>query len=61
MSFGLRDADWVNPEERPCYSGTCSECREFEPCPCGCDWGLCPKYEGEFIDGTDSCEDGVFR
>lgn len=52
MSFGLRDEDWVDPdEEKPV---PCRRCEHWEPCPCGCGKGWC-SYCEEFTDEDDEC------
>jgi len=61
MSFGIRDADWIDPPESPPYKGKCRDCGNFIECPCGCGWGECDGDRGERFDGSDnSCEDGWY-
>ena len=62
MSFGLRDADWVDPPDPEEYDGTCTQCIDFTECPCGCGWGYCDSDTGEIYQGEDcSCPDGRYR
>lgn len=50
MSFGLRDADWVDPPEEPTFRAHCRDCTHFDGCPCGCGYGWCSEI-GEHVDG----------
>lgn len=55
MSFGLKDEDWVDPEEhRPIL---CRDCEYWEQCPCGCNWGWCTDFFQDFTRGDDGCGD----
>lgn len=53
MSFGLRDKDWVEPEEKP--TTKCRDCEYWERCPCGCEWGWCTDCRCEFTREDDEC------
>lgn len=37
----------------------CSTCRNFEPCPCGCEWGVCrrPFCRADYMTGFDTCDE----
>lgn len=35
---------------------TCSECKHFEECPCGCEWGICHDCN-ELVYGKDKVKD----
>ena len=34
-------------------------CRRFEPCPCGCEWGVCrkPFCRADYVTGLDTCDE----
>ena len=34
----------------------CNMCKSFEPCPCGCGWGICTN-DGEWVDGDDYADE----
>lgn len=57
MSFGYYDHEWVDPDPEPVYDGPCNRCARFEECPCGCGWGYCNKYVGEYFDGADRADE----
>lgn len=60
MGFGLRDEDWIYPDEIEDYDGKCVDCEFFIPCPCGCEYGACKSEPYEFYNGAIfSCPDGV--
>lgn len=48
MSFGLRDADWVDPPEEPTFRARCRDCTHCHVCPCD-RHGWCDEI-GEFVD-----------
>ena len=70
MSIGLQDyraAAWsedfaasAEAEDRWAKEHTCADCRLFQPCPCGCGWGMCDEdpYREYFVpeDTIDSLE-----
>lgn len=37
----------------------CSTCRHFDPCPCGCEWGVCrnPFCRADYVTGLNTCEE----
>lgn len=56
MGFGLRDEDWVDPDDEPETAVRCGDCPDWEECPCGCGNGWCRTFgtftaEGEGCDG----------
>ncbi len=54
MSFGLRDEDWVEPDETE--SIKCRDCEYWAECPCGCGYGWCTDSRCEFTKEDDGCE-----
>lgn len=52
MSFGLRDEDWVEPDEQPVSQ--CRDCDDWIGCACGCGWGWC-RVNGDFTREDDGC------
>lgn len=70
--IGLQDTRTVIDEdfERACRaygmwakSHTCADCRRWQPCPCGCGWGMCAEdpyrtyYEPEDTVSDIGCEE----
>lgn len=51
MSFGLRDEDWVDPDDE---TVECMKCEFWEPCPCDCGYGWCSEKD-EFTERDDEC------
>lgn len=60
MSFGVRDEDWIYPDEDGGEELVCHDCRDWEPCPCGCDYGWCRQGE-EHTGEYDACCGGCRR
>lgn len=59
MSFGWRDEEWIYPPEDDGFDGSCDECARFEPCPCGCGWGICRDDPcAMFFGGDGGCGNG---
>lgn len=58
MSFGLKDSDWVYPDEgeKP-YNGPCSDCSWFVECPCGCGFGYCSRTPDEPYAGSQDADE----
>lgn len=54
MSFGLRDEDWVDPDDPEPIK--CRDCDCWAECPCGCGWGWCTDNRCEFTKEDDGCE-----
>lgn len=61
MSFGLRDKDWVEPQDSIDPECPCSICVSFNTCPCGCGEGWCETFH-EYVDGDEfaDCGRGYF-
>lgn len=53
MSFGLRDEDWVEPEDPEPIK--CRDCDEWGRCPGDCGYGWC-RLNGEFTREDDGCD-----
>lgn len=54
MSFGLRDEDWVDPDDP--IPIKCRDCEYWQPCPCGCGYGWCADRACDFTEEDDGCE-----
>lgn len=62
MSFGIKDADWIEDPRRFEELTLCIDCKWLgDECPCGCGYGICGR-DGQWVDmTTDTCEWGSER
>lgn len=55
MGFGLRDEDWVEPDDEPEAAVKCGGCSDWEECPCWCGHGWCRAF-GTFTREDEDCD-----
>lgn len=53
MSFGLRDEDWIDPDEGEIVE--CRNCENWNECPENDKWGWCESFK-MFTDCFGECE-----